>query len=245
MKKKLLLFLLPGMLLIQSVCAQTQKTSIRKDIFKNFRLDIGGGQSTLMASTSEAISYLSGLGVNSTLVTSYYNTLTKGNVLDAGLHYMYSPKYGYGIKYQFNNSQSAIPGYVEVTDNSYNYYGQISENIITNYVGISFVMTEPIISNGKLSYKLQSSIGPVFYRDESLFIISKSLLSAVSGAVTVSGSLQYKLTDKLSLGLSLNLFASTLSSIHVQNVANEPGTDSKANESLNRANWLAYLAFNL
>ena len=245
MKKNILILTLLSLFLI--IPANAEKISLKSvySLHKKLRLDIGGGQSFLMASTSSAIDYLSGLGVDKSVAGTYYDELNQGLVFDTRLHYMYSEKYGYGLIYQMNNSNSAVPGFVEITDNSYNYIGEINENIFTNYVGLSFLMTEPIIRSERLSYKLEYSLGAVFYQNQSKFIVSKSEITGTSFAANISIGLQYELTKKLSFGVRANTFASTLKKITIKYKPDEVGTSTDTKETLTRFNWLAYLSFNL
>ncbi|MFZ4724975.1 MAG: hypothetical protein ACOYMD_05975 [Paludibacter sp.] len=227
--------------------ANAEKISFKSvySLHKNLRLDIGGGQSLLMASTSSAVDYLSGLGVEKSAANTYYDNLKKGLVFDTRLHYMYTEKYGYGIIYQLNKSNSKVPGLVEISDNSYNYIGEINETIYTNYVGLSFLMTEPIIRSARLTYKLEYSLGAVFYQNQSQFIISKSEITGTAFAANISIGLQYELTKKLSIGIRANTFASTLKKITINYKPDEVGTSTDTKETLTRINWLAYLSFNL
>lgn len=244
MRKIPLIFALYGLLYTATANAQSGNRTYG-DMFGKLKFDIGGGRNLLLGSTGDAENYLTGIGVSRSAAVTYYDTFVEGTMFSADLHYLFFGKYGCGIAYQLNNNRSAIPGLVEVTDNNYNYYGRISENVIINYLGLSFLMTEPLSANERFLYKLKGSVGPVFYRNEYHFVVSKMLITSASLGMSMSGALEYRLTGKLALGAGLNLFGSTLTNVNMQLAADEQATNTEVREALHRVGWMVYLAFNL
>ena len=199
------------------------------------RISINRGYGFRIASTKESKQALLNQGFEKKEVDSYFSGITKGPKFSAQLHYCLQENYALGIDYQFHTSQGKMKGTIDPGDALTLYYGEVSDNIFTNYAGASYYFNEPL-RNSKLTFSGQVSLGLTFFRQENKSFYSPVLITGKAPGANLQLGIEYFLTKTIAFGIQGNLFQSTISKIKVNdgNSVQEVELEKEMREGLGR-----------
>jgi hypothetical protein len=195
------------------------------DSFKRFRFGINGGMGYLLGSTKEAEDLLVNIGLERDLAQSYYNDLKTGLYGSADLTFLFTPKYGAGIKYKIFETASSVEGFYMNGDGVSLFYGTYAEQIYVNYIAASFLYQEWIGS--KNSFKLNSgySLGLATYRDEAEIFTGNFLGTGKNIGFDINLGIEYFITHNFSVGTDLSVFYSSIHKMKLMDGTNTTTLD--------------------
>lgn len=208
-----------------------------------FSLTSGGGYR--VASTKEARNLMIREGVVSNEIDSYFRQIRMGYKVAGQVHYLFNDLYGLGIDYQYHNSAATFHRTLDPQDGVTLYYGEFSENVHTNYLGLSFLM-QHYLNRGFKVYGLVSS-GLTFYRNENVVLTFPSLITGNAYGGNTEIGIEYFICRKVALALSAGFFQSTISQIKVTdgNTTQDVTLEDGMKEGLSRIDLGAGLKFYL
>jgi hypothetical protein len=186
----------------------------QKDSFERFRVGFSGGSGYLLSSSKKAESEMTGMGFEAGKVKSYYRDLKTGIYADADLTFLFSPKYGAGLRYKFFGTSASTDGYVDPQDGVNLYYTRFSEHIYVNYFSGAFYYQEYFGSRKSFRLNTGISMGLVKYRDEVIYLYNY-LTTGNSIGMDVDLGLEYLLSNSLSIRADLSEFASSITKMKV------------------------------
>jgi hypothetical protein len=185
-----------------------------EDSFERLRIGISGGLGYLLSSSKKAENEMTGMGFEAEKVKSYYNDLRVGRYANADLTWLFSVKYGVGIKYKFFDTSGKTDGFVDPQESVNLYYTTFSEHIYVNYIAGAFYFQEYF--GRRKSFKLNSgiSLGLVKYRDEVKYLYNY-LMTGESFGMDVALGVEYSLNKHFSFRADLSDFTSTITKMKV------------------------------
>ncbi|WP_165024578.1 outer membrane beta-barrel protein [Dysgonomonas sp. ZJ279] len=205
--KKLILMALSIMLYLS---ASSQETSVPK-----WKFGVSGGFSFLTASSKSSERELIDMGVPSDIAKDYYSDLKKGQMATANVVYLFKPKMGVGLKYNFFTSNAEKNGLIV----DYNYDGNLErvnmkEQLYYNFVGPSFYMQNYITNNKKFQLTGQVAVGYLHYRNQ---VKSDMNLLLTGSTLGFNGELgiEYFLTKNWAIGVSGEVLSGVVGKVTV------------------------------
>lgn len=197
--------------------AENTESNAAAHVFQGerWRISVTGGGGYRIASTKESRKNLENQGIPSSEINSYFKQVKTGAKAAAQIHYMIWENYGLGIDYQFHHSSGSLHGTVDPGDTFTFIYGKFTDDIYTNYVGLSLYMQHWI--NPKFKFYSQVSSGLTLFREESVIIYTPLLITGKAYGGNSELGLEYFIGQKISLALSAGFFQSTISKIKVNN----------------------------
>ena len=227
--------------LILTFVNHTAKAKENTDIEKNsvsynkWRISLDGGIGYRISSTKETKQMLLDQGYERPAVDSYFRGLKWGPKLAGQIHYLFHPDYGVGIDYQFHNSSGSIVGTINTGDMVTSFYGEVKDDVFTNYLGLSFYANDWIVYE-KFKMYAQGSVGITLFRQENLTIYTPVLITGKALGTNAELGLEYFFTRKIAFGIHFNYFASTISKIDVDSgdSIKQVELDKKLKEGLGR-----------
>ncbi len=195
--------------------------------YKKIRFNINGGYSYRTASISD--------NVNSDF-KDYLNELKSGIQFGGSACYFVSDVSGIGITYHLFKTSNEIGVYVEDMDGNIT-YGLMKDDIKVLFIGPSYFSR--IITDNKLnSWIFGFSIGYVKYDNDARLIDNFKITSSSVGFEMDIGY-DLGLNENISMGFRLSYFASTLSSITMDDGDSKEtiNLNEDQKESLNRIDF--------
>jgi hypothetical protein len=189
-------------------------SDVQKDSFDRLRIGISGGLGYLLSSSDEAEDAMTSMGFEAEKVKSYYKDLRGGTYANADISWIFSVKYGAGVKYKFFDTSGKIDGFIDPQDGVNLYYVTFSEHIYVNYFAGAFYYEEYL--GRRKSFILNSgiSMGLVKYRDE-VKSLNNYLLTGESFGMDVDLGVERALNRHFSLRADISYFTSTISNMKV------------------------------
>lgn len=209
-----------------------------------FRIALSGGYGIRTANTKTARQEMERVGFTSQEAKKYYKKLQAGEQAGGQLHYMFLPDLGLGVDYHFYYASSSIYGNFDPQDGVFRFYGEISENIYTNFVGISCYGQQWLKPERLKAYSV-ISVGMALYRNETLFVYNPMLISGKALGENLDIGLEYLPWRNFAVGASVSCFQSTLRKVDVDNgiSSQEVKLDKEQWEGLFRLSLSAGLKF--
>jgi len=232
------IFSLLVLLFLSSSVVSAKRTYVQKIdsivSVSRFRVSVDGGLAYLIASTKNAKSQMSGYGISDLESDRYYREFKLGEQYGASVHYMINPRYGLGVDYSLFTTGSSVMGFVDSQDVVNRYYGIFSEQVYTNYIGLSYLQVRNLSS--KWSYYGKLSVGISLYRNESMMIIAPILITGNSPAIMGFSGINYSFSKHVSAGICISDFFSVLTKIRVDDGTNinEVKLEGELKENLSR-----------
>ncbi|SHJ09859.1 hypothetical protein SAMN05444280_11110 [Tangfeifania diversioriginum] len=227
--------------------AEKSENSFTSNVFQTerWRFSITGGGGYRIASTKESRRNLENQGIPSSEIDSYFKQLKTGVKTAGQIHYMFWENCGLGVDYQFHHSSGSLHGAVDSGDTYTFIYGKFTDNIYTNYVGLSLYMQHRI--NPKFKFYGQVSSGLTLFREESVIIYTPLLITGKAYGGNSEFGLEYFIGKKISVALCAGFFQSTISKIKVNNGDNiqDIKLEKEQMEGLSRVDLGAGLRFYL
>lgn len=189
-----------------------------------WRVAINGGFGYRLADTKKSEQVLIDQGFNPEDVDDYFSQIKTGYKISGQVHYMFWEKYGLGFDYQFHNSSGSLSGYIDADDGETIIYAQITDNVFTNFLGVSFYSESWIKTSPFKVYSLVS-FGLTMYREETIFSFIPILLTGKAFGGNVEVGVDYFFKKNLAISLSTNVFQSTISKVKI-----DDGTSSNVIE---------------
>lgn len=235
----------PQKLNAQDTGHQSEPKSIQTGYYSKFRISVEGGAGLLTGSTKAAKNEMSGYGVSKDEINKYYNNLKVGSVAGASVHYLFNEKWGVGVKYEIFTTRSNTMGFANSPDNYTSFYGPISENIYTNFIGLSY-FNQQKLKNDRWSLYSSVALGLALYRNEGNFVVVPLLIKGNSFAFNCDIGFEYKFYKNIGLSIGMSGFYSMLNEITVDDGQSESSINlnKKQKENLSRLNLLAGIHFN-
>ena len=150
---------------------------------------------------------------SSTAFKKYIKELKSGGHFGVDYHYFLSPVYGIGGAYSTYFSKAGIDNYTIVLDDGSSFTGDIKEDIMLNYFGVSGMTRYPF--NEKNMYSFNFGLGYLGYQNKQHFSnaqggeLALELQGATLGTELGFG-VDFGLTKNLSLGLQFNFLGGVL-----------------------------------
>lgn len=208
---------------------QNQADRARSDIKIDFKLS--GGIGFLTESADKAMQSLEYQGLSKELAEDYYRQLRIGSQFGSYLMVRFAKGVSTGIHYRFFTTQAAVDGTFDPEDGIHLYHGRISEKILVNYAGPSFLVYDLFRSRGILVHAGLSA-GPAFYRNETTLILSPFLIKGTSMAIDPVLAFELPLNRFLTLGMEADWLISGLRKITVDDGVDVHHYDLDQEESL-------------
>jgi hypothetical protein len=207
-----------------------------------FRIAMQGGYGYRTGNTKDARQAMINTGFSADAANSYYRAIKFGIQGGGQVHYMFWQQNGLGIDYNFFYSKASASGNMDPGDGYTRIYGTMSEDIYTQFAGLSWY-THQWISPARLKYYSILSVGLAMYRNETRIIYSPVLLTGNSLGTNLETGLEYFFSEKIALGIGLSYFQSTLGKVTVNNGSSiqEVELEDKQREGLGRINLSAGL----
>ena len=240
----LLLFILIASTLLNSVSAQETQLQTTNNQTDRWRIALNGGIGYRIASTKDSKQLFIQQGFEEPQVDDYFKGIKWGPKASAQVHYLLKNGYGIGIDYQFHHSSGSMMGIFDPQDGVTLYYGEITDNVFTNYVGLSLYENLWLKPN-KWNFYGQSSVGITFFRQEDITLYSPVLITGQAVGINLEAGLEYFVTKQIALAVNLNYFISTISKITVDDGSstNEIELEKEQREGLSRLDAGAGLRF--
>lgn len=185
------------------------------------RISLSGGLGYLTSGTEKAEEAMTGLGVTPDNAKAYYKDLKTGWYGSADASWLFSQKYGIGLKYKFFNTDAATEGYFNPGDPFNIYYTTCTENIYVSYGGVLLSYSEPLGRLNLFSIYSSVSAGITFYRNETEVFSEAVLITGRALGLDGTFGLEYRITPLISAGAELSAFTSSLRSITFTNGESE------------------------
>lgn len=210
-----------------------------------WRLGLSGGINYLTASSSEAETNLVQQGADKQAAKSYYNDLKLGQNIGADLHYMIAKTYGIGLVYKLYSNNSLMETFFDPHDGVNLIFGKIHEKIFVNYGGISFYSEQYMKANPRWKWSSYYSAGMSFYRDEAVIVNTPVLLTGKAFATNLDLGLEYFVFPRISAGINLSYFLSSLKKITLNdgNSTLTQDLDKKSYENISRVDLSVGIRF--
>lgn len=210
--------------------------SFSSNSFERIRLGINGGAGYMLASSEKAEEALTGQGLDAGKAKSYYRDLKTGWVANADLTFMFTPDVGTGFKYKFFYTSGNLEGYFDPQDGVHLIYTNYGERIFVNYYGPMAYYQKYL--NAAETYRMTTtySFGLTTYRNEAEYLNGFLLLTGRNFGTDAAISLEYYITDNLSLGAELSAFYSMLRKVKITDGTNTQtlDLDKETYENLSR-----------
>ncbi len=204
--------------------------------FRRFRFAVNSGFSYQTAKINEDIP---------DDFKSYIKNLKSGFHIGGKLSYFFNEVYGFGLKYTlFKTSNSIDNIYLEDT-NGIRTYGQMSDNILINFIGPVF-STRIFNRSNRNAFIADISVGYAHYQNNKI-LIDKFQITGGTIALGIDLGYDVSLSHQLKLGFQVGLLSGSLSKYHLNNgrrvqlIKLEKGEY----ESLNRLDFSLGLRFEL
>jgi hypothetical protein len=212
--------------------------SSRMVIFMN------GGLGYLTGNTKTAKANMRNMGVSESDITQYFRDFKTGAMGSASIYYLWTRELGIGVDYHVFTTHGQVLGYLDQGDGWTKYYGIFSDEVYTNFVGLSFLTREN--NHRKWGYYTKISFGMALYRDEGSLINTPILITGQSFAVSGELGLTYSLSRHVALNLGVSYMVASLGKIKSNNGTNviEIKLDKDTRENLSRYNLTSGLVFN-
>jgi hypothetical protein len=181
----------------------------------SWRFSFDGGVGHRIASTKESKQNFINQGFPANQADSYFKQIKTGVKASAQVHYMLGQKFGLGIDYQFHHSQANITGAFDPGDTYTLLYGKLSDDVFTNYTGISLYYQEWLNPKYKLYYQI--SMGLSMFREENLTLYTPALITGKAFGGNTEIGFEYFLKKNVAVAVNACLFQSTMSKIKVNN----------------------------
>lgn len=207
-----------------------------------FRIAMQGGYGYRTGSIKEARQRMISSGFPVDAANSYYRAIKFGMQGGGQVHYMFWKQNGLGIDYNFFYSKASASGNMDPGDGYTRIYGTMSEDIYTQFAGLSWY-THQWISPARLKYYSLLSVGLAMYRNETRVIYSPVLFTGKALGTNLETGLEYFFSERIALGIGLSYFQSTLGKVTVNNgnSIQEVELEDKQREGLARLNLSAGL----
>lgn len=176
----------------------------------HWKIAINGGIGYRISSTKDSKQIFIQQGFEESQVDGYFNGIKWGPKASAQVHYLLKNGYGIGIDYQFHTSSGSMTGIIDPGDGVTLYYGEVTDNVFTNYIGFSLYENMWIKPN-KWNFYAQSSVGITFFRQENITFYTPILITGKALGVNLEAGLEYFINKNVAAGLNLNCFFSTIS----------------------------------
>jgi hypothetical protein len=187
---------------------------VQKDSFERLRIGINGGPGYILSSSKNAEDEMTTMGFESGKVKSYYKDLKTGRYANVNLTWLFSAKYGAGIKYNFFDTSAKTDGFVDLHDGMNLYYTTFSEHIYVNYFAGAFYYQENFGRRKLFKLNYGISLGLVKYRDEVKYLYNY-LMTGESFGMDIDLGIEYSLNKHLSFMADLSDFSSTITKMKV------------------------------
>jgi hypothetical protein len=209
-----------------------------------FILTLNGGGGYLTGRTKTAKAQMRNMGVSESDIDHYFRDFKTGAMGSASLYYLWTHDLGIGVDYHVFTTRGQVRGYVDPGDGWTKYYGIFSDEVFTNFVGLSFLTREN--NRGKLGFYTKLSLGMALYRDEGSLINTPVLITGQSFAVSGELGLTYSLSRHFSLNLGFSYMVASLGKINSNNGTGvvEIKLDKDTRENLSRYNLTGGLVYN-
>lgn len=188
--------------------------------FKRLRFGINGGPGILLGSTEVAEDNMESLGLPHDQAESYYNDMITGWFAGADLNYLFTLKYGAGIKYKIFETSGSIEGFFDPLDGINLFYTTYSEHIYVNYIGLSLFYHQWIGKKERFKVTSEFSSGLATYRNEAEYLNSFLLLTGKNFGLDIGLGLEYHINRFLSVGAEISTFYSSIRKIKVSDGSN-------------------------
>ncbi|WP_423129566.1 hypothetical protein [Gaoshiqia sp. Z1-71] len=228
----------------EATWAQDDQADMNQPGQTKWKLSVDGGVGYRIASTKDSKQALIRQGQDPSEVNSYFDQIKWGPQFSAQLHYLFSARYGVGVDYQFHTSSGNLYGTFDPGDGVTLYYGEVKDEVFTNYLGLSFYLYQ-WLKTSKLAFSSQISVGPVFFRQENVTLYTPALVTGKTLGGKVGYGLEYFLSRNIALGIHLNLFYATISKVKVdyESSSDEVDLPKDQKEGLSRIDGGAGIKF--
>jgi len=180
-----------------------------------WRFSVEGGVGYRTASTKNSKQNFLNQGFTEKEVDAYFRQIKTGIKASGQIHYMFWQNFGLGIDYQYHHSSGEMKGVIDPGDGYTLLYGQMNDNVYTNYSGLSAYYQQWIDSRFKIYYQI--SIGLTLFREETVVIYTPNLITGKAFGGNTEIGFEYFLKKNIAVAINADYFQSTISKIKVNN----------------------------
>ncbi|MEL7588062.1 MAG: hypothetical protein AAGU19_15245 [Prolixibacteraceae bacterium] len=226
----------------QLILSKIQSTNQK---YHHWRMTVSGGAAFRLTDTRKMTESAVATGFRREDTDHYYEQLSRGWQINAGIAYFLNRKFAAGLNYRFSQAQASSWLIQEPPLDTHNYYGKMAETTCMNYGGISLLFRQPVAQGEKFFISAAVSGGLVAYRNEASVLGSNSLFTANAPGMTAEAGLEYLLAKDLTISLSAGFFGAKIEKINRDNGQTSTETEPEAEnqKQLNSLDLSAGLRF--
>lgn len=180
-----------------------------------WRFSVEGGVGYRIASTKNSKQNFLNQGFTEKEVDAYFRQIKTGIKASGQIHYMFWQNFGLGMDYQYHHSSGEMKGVIDPGDGYTLLYGQMNDNVYTNYSGLSAYYQQWIDSRFKVFYQI--SMGLTLFREETIAIYTPNLITGKAFGGNTEIGFEYFLRKNIAIAVNADYFQSTISKIKMNN----------------------------
>ncbi len=175
-----------------------------------WRVAASGGLGYMLGDTDPGRENLRRQGLRQAEIDDYFDQILWGWQSSASLHYYLQQDLAVGLQYRFFTSTADVWATFDPQDGVNLYHGPLKETMYVNFVGPSLYAEYSLSRNHRLRFSGSISLGISFYRDEATLLETSLLMTGKAFGGLSELGLEYFVAPRLSVGVSLSIFQSSL-----------------------------------
>lgn len=178
-----------------------------------WRMAASGGLGYMLGDTDPGRDEMTRQGLRQEEIDDYFDQIMWGWQASASAHYYLQPDLALGLQYRFFTSSADLWATFDPQDGLNLYHGPLSETMYINYAGPSMLSEYFLSRNHQLRLTAAVSMGLAFYRDETTMLETNLLMTGKAFGMTSELGLEYFVSPRVSVGVSLSAFLSKLGKV--------------------------------
>jgi hypothetical protein len=182
-----------------------------------WRVAASGGLGYMLGDTDPGRESLRMQGLRQAEIDDYFDQILWGWQSSASLHYYLQQDLAVGLQYRFFKSTADVWATFDPQDGVTLYHGPLKETMYVNFVGPSLYTEYSLSRDHQLRFSGSISLGIAIYRDEATLLETNVLMTGKAFGGLSELGLEYFVAPRLSVGISLSTFVSSLSKVKYDN----------------------------
>ncbi|WP_159519429.1 hypothetical protein [Sunxiuqinia indica] len=183
----------------------------------HWRVAASGGLGYLLGDTDPGRESFRMQGLRQAEIDDYFDQILWGWQSSASVHYFLQQDLAVGLQYRFFKSTADVWATFDPQDGVNLYHGPLKETMYVNFVGPSLYTEYSLSRNHQLRFSGSIAMGIAFYRDEATLLETNVLMTGKAFGGFSELGLEYFMAPRLSVGISLSTFLSSLGKLKYDN----------------------------